>query len=73
MRGELPELTASRCTGCERCVQMCPVDCLEMAGPLPWLPRPLDCISCTVCAVICPTDAIRMQKPTLVILDPTED
>jgi formate hydrogenlyase subunit 6/NADH:ubiquinone oxidoreductase subunit I len=57
---ELPLLDDSRCTGCGDCVVVCPVFCLEMAGPLPWLPRPLDCTSCGLCAEICPADALEM-------------
>jgi NAD-dependent dihydropyrimidine dehydrogenase PreA subunit len=56
----LPRLDETRCTGCGDCVAVCPVDCLEMSGPLPWLPRPADCVSCALCAVICPAQAITM-------------
>jgi formate hydrogenlyase subunit 6/NADH:ubiquinone oxidoreductase subunit I len=59
---ELPFLDMTRCTGCKTCVESCPTDCLEMNGPLPWLPRPADCISCSLCALICPTEAIAMAQ-----------
>ncbi len=58
---EMPLLDETRCTGCGRCVALCPTDCLEMRGPLPWLPRPADCISCSACVLVCPTDALAMQ------------
>jgi MinD superfamily P-loop ATPase len=54
----LPALDERRCTGCSWCVAVCPTDCLALAGPLPWMPRPLDCIRCAACAIICPTTAI---------------
>jgi formate hydrogenlyase subunit 6/NADH:ubiquinone oxidoreductase subunit I len=57
---ELPAVDATICTGCGDCVRACPTNCLEMAGPIPWLPRPLDCISCTLCVLICPADALAM-------------
>ncbi len=60
---ELPLLDETRCTGCGDCVVICPADCLEMNGPLPWLPRPGDCISCSLCAVVCPVQAISMAQP----------
>ena len=62
---ELPCLDETRCTGCGDCVLLCPTECLEMAGPLPWLPRPDDCISCSLCALVCPVEAIQMETPTL--------
>jgi NAD-dependent dihydropyrimidine dehydrogenase PreA subunit len=57
---ELPLLDDTECTGCGDCVVVCPVDCLEMAGRLPWLPRPGDCISCAVCVLVCPVSALRL-------------
>jgi formate hydrogenlyase subunit 6/NADH:ubiquinone oxidoreductase subunit I len=60
----LPEIITSKCLGssCQWCVSVCPVDCLEMTGFLPWLPRPRDCISCSACEQICPRDAILMKN-----------
>ncbi len=58
---ELPAVNETTCTGCGACVALCPTDCLEMAGPLPWLPRPGACISCTGCVLICPVAALVMN------------
>ncbi len=60
---ELPLLDETRCTGCADCVAVCPTHCLEMAGPLPWLPRPRDCISCALCVLVCPADALSLAGP----------
>jgi NAD-dependent dihydropyrimidine dehydrogenase PreA subunit len=57
----LPVLDEARCTGCGDCVAVCPTGCLEMAGPVPWLPRPRDCVRCTLCVLVCPADAVRME------------
>lgn len=62
---DLPIIDAATCTGCGRCVLICPTECLEMIGALPWLPRPRDCISCTACAAICPAEAISWAHQTL--------
>lgn len=59
---ELPLLDERRCIGCADCVAVCPTNCLEMDGPLPWLPRPLDCVSCALCVLLCPTDALQMTR-----------
>lgn len=57
---DLPMLDATRCTGCGDCVPVCPTDCLAMAGPLVWLPRPADCVSCAACVILCPTHALAL-------------
>jgi len=59
---DLPALDETRCTGCGDCVLLCPTDCLEMSGPLPWLPRPEACVRCTICVLICPSNAIAMLE-----------
>ena len=61
MSEPLPVLDERRCTGCGDCVVLCPTNCLEMEGPLPWLPRPLDCIHCAVCVIVCPVDALTLE------------
>ena len=55
------------CTGCEACLVVCPVDCIELA------PSDVNrdfmkvveidyerCIGCALCAKICPWDTIEM-------------
>jgi ferredoxin len=59
---ELPLLNPARCTGCGDCVAVCPTNCLEMNGAVPWLPRPAHCISCELCVLVCPTDALRLVE-----------
>ncbi len=57
----------SGCTGCEACIQFCPVDCIELV-PGPQYPDmnklveiDLDrCIGCKLCAKHCPWDTIHM-------------
>ncbi len=58
---ELPVVNVTLCIGCGDCVAVCPTDCLAMAGPLPWLPRPAACVSCALCVLICPTQALELQ------------
>ncbi len=57
----------SGCTGCEACVQFCPVDCIELVpGPkYPDMGKMVEvdldrCIGCKLCAKYCPWDTIHM-------------
>ena len=61
----------SGCTGCEVCIQGCPVDCIELV-PGPALENPqfnqtveIDlarCIGCQNCTVDCPWETIMMYE-----------
>ena len=56
------------CTGCEACITVCPVDCIELApgpehaGLMKLVEIDLDrCIGCTLCVKMCPWDTIAMH------------
>lgn len=64
---ELAVVRADNCTGCEACIEVCPVDCIyKVPGPeLPTLQSFVDidlerCIGCALCERWCPWDAIDM-------------
>ena len=57
----------AQCTGCEACIQFCPVDCIELVPGAQFLDMgrmveiDLDrCIGCKLCAKHCPWDTIYM-------------
>lgn len=77
-RKKLPKalavVNADNCTGCEACMEVCPVDCIyKVAGmELTTLQSFVDidlerCIGCDLCERWCPWDAIEMVKPTEIV------
>ena len=68
---ELAVINQSGCTGCEVCVEFCPVDCiLTVPGPefdqhKKLVEIDLDiCIGCKLCVKYCPWDTIEMITST---------
>lgn len=64
---ELAVVRADNCTGCEACIEVCPVDCIyKVPGEdLPTVQYFVDidlerCIGCSLCEKWCPWDAIDM-------------
>src|SRR6266480_4063472 len=67
---ELAVVRADSCTGCEACIEVCPVDCIyKVPGEdQPSLQSFVDidlerCIGCSLCERWCPWDAIDMVPP----------
>jgi electron transport complex protein RnfB len=68
---ELAVIRADNCTGCEACIEVCPVDCIyKVPGEdQPSLQSFCDidlerCIGCKLCERWCPWDAIDMVNTT---------
>jgi Na+-translocating ferredoxin:NAD+ oxidoreductase subunit B len=64
---ELAVVRADNCTGCEACIEVCPVDCIykvpgqELPGLQSFVDIDLErCIGCCLCERWCPWDAIDM-------------
>ena len=60
-----PQVSA-RCTGCGRCVAVCPPAVLSLQ-PLVWLKRAAlhdaaGCTGCGRCVPVCPFGAVRMRR-----------
>jgi ferredoxin len=48
------------CTGCETCVDSCPVEAIKMAGGKAEIIED-ECIDCGACVSECPVEAIKME------------
>ena len=57
------EINEQRCTHCNTCVDICPMDVLEEGDPLPQVVYPDECWHCGACMMDCPADAIRLVLP----------
>ena len=54
-------LSATRCTGCNICVRICPVNVFDAAPEpkaAPIIARQADCQTCFMCEAWCPEDAM---------------
>ena len=60
-----PQIIASRCTGCARCVEICPTQALAQIDGKAMLLYPDRCTYCTACEDVCPTNAIAL--PFLIV------
>jgi len=55
-----PQVAQELCTGCETCVDQCPVSALSMGGDIPEV-DPDICITCFCCQEVCPEKAIQLK------------
>ena len=64
----LPVIDQKLCTGCHRCVDVCPTQVLVQVAGKAFLAFPERCTYCTACEDVCPEDAISL--PFLIVLAP---
>lgn len=53
-------IDASRCIGCTKCIQVCPVDAIFGAAKYCHTVIAQECISCSLCVPACPVDCIDL-------------
>jgi NAD-dependent dihydropyrimidine dehydrogenase PreA subunit len=52
-------VSAARCTGCNICVHVCPVNVFDaVEDGIPRIARQADCQTCFMCEAYCPEDAL---------------
>jgi ferredoxin len=54
------KVDASKCTGCEACVESCPSEAIEMKKEKAFVVAD-KCVDCGVCIDECPVEAIEME------------
>jgi len=62
-RSAIALIDESRCIGCTRCVDACPVDAIVGAQGLMHTVVESWCIGCALCLPPCPVDCIEMVAP----------
>lgn len=55
-----PVVDEEKCVGCEQCVDICPVDVLEMKNDKCYVARPEECEACESCVETCEESAIEL-------------
>lgn len=65
----LPTIDQTLCTGCHRCVDVCPENALAQVNEKAFLKYPEKCTYCVACEDVCPEDAIAL--PFLILFDPS--
>ena len=56
------ELDQAKCIGCERCLEVCPHDVLEMKEGQAFIRNRDACMECGACAKNCAVEAIQVQS-----------
>jgi len=62
-RNAIALIDESRCIGCTRCIEVCPVDAIVGAQSLMHTVVESWCIGCGLCPPACPVDCIEMLAP----------
>ncbi|MFP4040376.1 MAG: ferredoxin [Desulfosudaceae bacterium] len=52
----------AKCTGCEECVDNCPVEVFEMQDDKSVPVNADECLGCETCVEVCESDAITVEE-----------
>ena len=64
----LPTIDLNRCTGCRRCVEICPTQALAQIDEKAFPAYPDQCTYCVACQDVCPENAIAL--PFVIVFGP---
>lgn len=51
-----------KCTGCEECVDVCPVEVFEMKDGKSAVVNGEECLGCESCVEVCESDAVSVEE-----------
>ncbi len=54
------KVDVDECTGCETCIEVCPVEAISMKGDTAFI-DPETCTECETCVPECPVEAIKVE------------
>lgn len=57
-----PIVDQDKCTGCEECVDICPVDVYEIVDGKSTPVNAEECVGCESCVEVCPEGAITIEE-----------
>ncbi|MGE4519354.1 MAG: ATP-binding protein [Desulfobacteraceae bacterium] len=57
-----PIVDEDKCTGCEECVDICPVDVYEIVDGKSKPVNAEECVGCDSCVEVCPEGAITVEE-----------
>jgi len=56
-----PIIDSKKCTKCEACIDICPMNVFAKDKEKVAVKRPKECIGCRACEVQCPAEAIKVE------------
>ena len=62
LRPEAPRVDTAACTGCGRCIEVCPRGVITLSGGTAEVSAGRQCIECGACALNCPASAIEARS-----------
>ncbi|NVM57678.1 MAG: 4Fe-4S binding protein [Desulfobacterales bacterium] len=57
-----PTVDSEKCTGCGECVEVCPVECLELEDEKCVPVNAEECLGCESCVEVCEQEAITVEE-----------
>lgn len=58
----IPTVDEEKCTGCEECVDVCPVEVFELVDGKSHPVNAEECLGCESCVEVCEQDAITVEE-----------